>query len=137
MIPDDVRPVVQQLLDRSRKREVEWLPSSVTAHRRGDFIVLFPSSTFVLWQDENEDRIEASILNSRGDTALSFWASYRDDLRSDYDLLNELFELARRRVLGADESIADIRDALASPGRIGEAPKPRSRPVEDDEEVPF
>jgi len=138
MIPEDVRPIVQLLLERSRKREVEWAPSAVLGQRHGDFVVLFPSSSFLLSEDEDESRIDARILNSSGDTALSFWVSYRETSRGDYELLSELLELARRKVLGADESLAEMKEALEAPGRVGDVPKVKvGSPLDDDEEVPF
>lgn len=137
MIPEDVRPILQTLIERSKRREVEWITSSAAGQRHGDYVVLFPSSSFVLAEDQDEGRIEGRILNSRGDTALTFGASYRDS-EDDYGLLAELMELARRKVLKADEALAEIKKVLELSGRIGEIPKANvGGPPEDEEEVPF
>jgi len=137
MIPDDVRPILVQLLERSRKREVEWSSTSVMSRRHGDYVVLFANSSLVI-KDDDDGRIEGRILNSRGDIALTFYASYRDADDHDYDLLFELVDLARRKVLGADESLAEIRRAIETQVRVGEIPQEKPRTVvEDDDEVPF
>jgi hypothetical protein len=139
VIPEDVRPVLQQLLERSKRREVEWAPSSVMRQRHGEVVVLFPNSSFVLSENENENSIEGRILNRSGDTALSFWASYRETDTRDMELLSELLDLARRKVLGADESLSEIKNAVLATGRVGELPntKPVPSPLDDDDEVPF
>jgi hypothetical protein len=135
MIPDDVKPILHSLLERSRRREVEWLPASASSGE-GDYVVLFPSSSLVLEEDHNGGRIHGRILNKQGDIA-HYFAAYRDD--ENYDPLEELVELARRKVLNADDALAEIRAKLSAPGRVGETPQPRRRVVvqDDDEEVPF
>ena len=138
MIPDDIRPLIASLIARSKKREVEWIASSAAGYQqKGDYVVLFPNSSLTI-TDDDEGRIDGKILNARGDVAITFSGSYRDDETPDYALLSELLELARRKVVRADEALAEIRSILASPLRVGEAPKQKPpEMIEDDEEVPF
>jgi hypothetical protein len=136
MIPDDVRPILTSLLERSRRREVEWLESSAAGHRYGDFVVLFPASSIVLWEDNESPLIEGRVLNNRGDIVVSFDSSDNSD---DHETLRELMELARRKVLRADETLAEIHRALEYPGRVGTVSRSKQGkgPSDDDEEVPF
>jgi len=135
MIPEDVRPILQTLLERSRKKEVEWVPSSAAGLRHGDYVVLFPTSSIVLWQEEESPLVEGQILNQNGETVVYFNSH---DAESDAQLLRSLMDLARRKVLRADETLADIRKVLEGSQRIGSRPKTqRESEAKDDDEVPF
>ena len=134
MISLDVKNILQGLLERSRKKEVEWIDSRSIGHTGyGDFAVLFPSSSVVIWENREEQEYGGRIFNNRGDVVVSFEATPAD--MSSYQLLEELVQLARRKVLRADETIAEIQKAIDSNPRVGAVPK--RAVVDDDEEVPF
>ncbi|MFZ2493523.1 MAG: hypothetical protein WA208_18750 [Thermoanaerobaculia bacterium] len=131
MIPDDVRALLAKLLERSERKEVEWLESSAAGHSQGDYVVIFPTSSIVIWENPDNDLIEGNVLNQSGERVIYF-NSYGEGTR----LLPDLFDLARRKVLRADETLADIMNSLDSGGRVGQQP-PKKHTIDDDEEVPF
>lgn len=134
MIPLDVRSILSSLLARSRKKEVEWVETTATAFNHlGDFAVIFPTSSVVLWQDSREGAFGGRILNSHGETIVSFNS---EESGEDRLLLEELIGLARRKVLRADETLAEIQKALETSARVGSLPK-NKKGFDDDEEVPF
>jgi hypothetical protein len=134
MIPQDVRAILTNLLARSRKKEVEWLESRATTFSHfGDYGVIFPTSSLMIWEEPSEGTYGGRILNSRGDVIVSFDSEGSGE---DRLLLEELIDLARRKVLRADETLAEIQKALESSPRVGSAPPSRSG-ADDDEEVPF
>lgn len=135
MIPSDVLEILNGLLDRSRKKEVEWLESQVARYGGfGDFMVVFPNSSLVIWENLNDGELGGRIFNNRGDVVVSFDTTSGD--ADSHQLLSELMDLARRKVLRADETFAEIQKAIVSNPRVGDVPK-RAQVVDDDEEVPF
>jgi len=132
MIPHDVRLILSGLLARSQKREVEWVESKATNFSHfGDFGVIFPTSSVMIWEDSREGTYGGRILNSRGDVIVSFDSEGSGE---DRLLLEELMDLARRKVLRADETLAEIQKALEGNPRVGSLP---ATAPDDDEEVPF
>ncbi|MDP9194856.1 MAG: hypothetical protein M3P06_24440 [Acidobacteriota bacterium] len=110
---------------------MEWLESSAAGHSQGDYVVIFPTSSIVIWEDPEDNLIEGNVLNQSGERVIYF-NSHGEGTR----LLHDLFDLARRKVLRADETLADIMNALDSGGRVGRQP-PKKHTVDDDDEMPF
>ncbi len=132
MIPDDIREIVSALLERSKKREVNWVEANQLGLGEGDdYFLSLPNSSINIWRAEPPDDppfIAGNILNSQGKVAVYFDSKGN---REDAVLLEELLAWAKRSALQADETIDDIKRALASKNPIGD-PNPKKK-----DDIPF
>ena len=128
MIPEDVKDVCQMLLERSKRKEVNWTFGSPRGPEDEDYLVNLPNSSFNIWQAE--DCIRCSILNSGGQIVLQF--SDEGNL-ADAELLGELLQWAKRIVFNVDEAVQDLRCALKAPQPVGKVPETKK----DNDDLPF
>lgn len=116
MIKDDIRSILKTLLERSNAKQVSWTPfEGPSALENDDYIVSFPKSSVNVYKD-SKGIIYASILNGSGAVVGSI--SSGDEL-SDAALLEELLDSARESVFRVDETLEDIRRALANKTAVG------------------
>lgn len=130
MIKDEIRSILKTLLEKSEAKQVPWVPFEGADPDSDDYIVSFPKSSVNLFRNKEGD-IRANLLNSAG-TVVGYISSSGAPV-ADSTLLKELFDCARESVLNADETIEDIRRALAGKDLVGGG---RKTPA-TEEEIPF
>ena len=90
--------IVDKLLERSKRRGVNWYASG----EENTYSVTYSRSSFSIWSDEVEPkyyRIAAMDENAVEVDNLEF--EDLDDI--GYEVVSELYELAKRQCLGVDE----------------------------------
>ena len=114
---ENLRGLVESLLDKARGGRLEWFMAAPFAYS-----VAFPNSSVTV---RRNDALGApylytiSVRNANGEEVDSFSAAVsHKPLESrlhtaEGGLLQELFDLARRKALDAEETISEIRKELA------------------------
>ena len=114
---ENLQELIESLLDKARKGRLEWfMAASPFAYS-----VAFPNSSVTVRRNDARgasDLYTISILNANGEEVESFSAAV---YHKPFEMLNagagrllqELFDLARRKTLGAAETISEIRKELA------------------------
>lgn len=106
--------MIQALLRNTKSGKLEWKET-------GDndaFQALFSGTSFILRRERggaNEPDYQGIIINERGDVAESFSdTDFATEGRGPeaYHVMHELFDLARRKVLGVDRIIDSILKEL-------------------------
>lgn len=111
MINDEIRSILKTLLLRSKANEVRWTPFEDTeADLDDDYIVSFPKSSVNIFKLA-ESGIRVNILNNAGKVVGSLTSK---ESESDSRLLQQLLDCARESVFNIDETLEDIKRALAS-----------------------
>ena len=128
MIEDDIRSILKSLLSRSRAKQVEWTSFGESPYD-DDFIVSFPKSSVNLFKNK-EGVITATIMNSAGTVVGSISSEGHS---SDEPMLDQLFNCAKEYVFKIDETLEDLKRALASKELIG---GPKTTLVTEDD-IPF
>lgn len=130
MIPDAYRDIILRLSKRTKKGEVIWNSLSGTAYS----VSIGAYSLAIQIRDARPFRSDSEyaflLYNSTGMTIDTFEI---DDSDNDYSLVEELFLMVRRRVLGVGEAIAALSKALDSEEDVGIE---LSEPPGDDD-IPF
>lgn len=107
MARDKLLLVVDKLLGRSRRGEVDWNP----AEEVNKFVVSYSLSSFTIESDEaapnfyritaiNEEGIEVDFLD------------FQDPSDDDYELVGELYGLVKRKVIRADEVLDTLLEEI-------------------------
>jgi hypothetical protein len=115
MLPEKYGQIVDRLVARTSRREIEWRE---TAHPE-QFQVSFPNYSLTLQQrtrrDGSVDYI-ISIINASGTTVDTFTDEQVDATVGGkyFQAMGELFEQARRQALGADEALDQVLKELGS-----------------------
>lgn len=111
MIKDEIRSILKTLIEKSKARQVIWTQfDDPEVELEDDYIVSFPKSSVNVFQTE-KGIIGVNILNSSG-TVVGKIGSEESEL--DGSLLKELLDCAREAVFKIDETLADLKRALAS-----------------------
>ncbi|HXU38623.1 MAG TPA: hypothetical protein VN937_19870 [Blastocatellia bacterium] len=112
MTKDDIRSILTALLEKSKAKQVIWTPFEDMAEDHDDYVVSFPKSSVNIFEDpEEQGIIKVNILNSAG-KAVGWLRS--DESESVSRLLEELLASARESVFKSDETLEDLKRALAS-----------------------
>lgn len=112
MINDEIRSILKTLLERSKAKQVTWTPfEDMEADLHDDYIVSFPKSSVNVFEDPEQGIIRATILNSAGKVVGSLSSG---ESAADSRLLKELLDCARESVFKIDETLEDLKRALAS-----------------------
>ena len=111
-IPDVYRPVVLNLLKRTLDQAVEWREGA----DKLEFIASFRDWSIKIrdTEDENNYSYSLSLLDREGSLTDEFavWPSSDNE---DYQILESIFDAARRRALKIDEALATIQEELGEP----------------------
>ena len=97
--------LVVSLYEKTREAKVKWEP----APRQGSYMVAFPDYGVGI-RKVGEDIVidllasDGDVIDSASDTQLSRFSGGR----SAYDLMNDLYGMARRSALGADKALDEI-----------------------------
>jgi hypothetical protein len=111
MISDEIRSILKTLLLRSKANQVTWTPFADTeADLEDDYVVSFPKSSVNIFKHP-ERGIRVNILNSAGKIVGSLDS---EESEADSRLLQELLHCARESVFKIDETLEDLKRALAS-----------------------
>lgn len=136
MIPEEVRQLVDNLLAKSREREVNWVHTSdigMSVAQGGiDFTVTLPEYSINVWKREGSDEVFMALYDEQGRTIYKFEV---EPSQEGYDDMNEIVELARRKALHVDEALKSVSEALSNPGVIGEIKETGEDEAQD--EIPF
>lgn len=115
---ENLQELVKSLLAKTREGRLEW----VMAASPFAYSVAFPNSSVTVRRNDARgasDLYAISIYNDKGEEVDSFSAAvfhkpFESMLNAGMGrLLQGLFDLARRKALGADETISEIRKELA------------------------
>lgn len=128
MIEDEIRSILKSLVERSKAKQIPWSVFGETPYD-DDYVVSFPKSSVNVFRREN-GVIGATIMNSAGTVVGSIRS---DEDESDVPMLNELFESARECVFKIDETLEDLKRALASKQIMA---RPSTASVTEDD-IPF
>lgn len=134
MISDDYISLVQRLLDRTKSGDVNW---KLTANEN-EFMIYFKKFSLSVRHtyDQHEDMEYTSITlrDDSGEEIDQFWIDTTDP---HWNIVNDLYAVARRRALHIDDALHIIMKELDSDGSVGleEKPLKPSSAIEDD--VPF
>jgi hypothetical protein len=112
MANEKYQKIVDRLIDRTAKRQIEWKEGV----NSGVFQVSFPNYSLILGQHDmvtgSFDYI-ISIIDADGNTIDTFSDI---DLGGDYyPKMGELYQNARRQALGVDKALDEILDELDVP----------------------
>ena len=111
MTKEDIRSILTTLLEKSKAKQVIWTPFEDMGQNHDDYVVSFPKSSVNVFEVPEEGVIKVNILNSAG-KAVGWLSS--DESLSDSHLLEELLASARESVFKTDETLEDLKRALAS-----------------------
>ena len=128
MEASEIAGIVKALLDKTRKKEVNWVATNDTeldSSGDDDFVVILPDATINVYKYKpsvgGQTRIVFTILNERGQEVLS--VDHRSTSPELAPLILELFEVAKAKVLNRDQILDRLKVELAQPGVLGK-PKP-------------
>ncbi|MDP2216200.1 MAG: hypothetical protein Q8J68_02795 [Methanolobus sp.] len=131
MLPEVYKTIIRKLHKKSAEEEVNWHTTSDGS----TYIVYFKTFSLSIDRYHMEFRdapgIAVRILNMEGDEVDSFFEYDSDD---DWQLLNELYEFARRKALRIDEAIRSIDSELDRIGFVGRGDNPAGEKFDD---IPF
>jgi len=119
MVSRDVHDIVIALLERTRADQVNWQAAEGTFPTQldDDFYVILPNSTINVFRMPKGPAV-AAIQNSRGEVIAQVDSATDKEMTP---VLDELLGLASRKVHNIDGTLGEIKDALASPNRVGKA----------------
>ncbi len=105
--------IAEKLLERTRNGEVNWRETVDS----NEFIVSFPKQTLAI-EKMIRGTYQISLVNERGNTIESLRSPSSIDFQGG-KILQDLFELARRRALQIDIRLDEALNALDQEGPIG------------------
>ncbi len=137
MIPSDMQTIVDQLLKRSLDGTVNWVEAKrLGLPSRYDFAVKLPNYIIAIGLNTDNDmnsNLCLDLLNESGRTAVSADAA---DGTEEFEIINNLYEAARRSALKADEILSDLRARLERDESLGSSlpppPPSEGRPGDAD-----
>lgn len=117
MLPDDVREIVERILEKTRGGEVRWSPVFWVDTGQGgpdELMLVFPQDSIVLSRDRLSGSFSVSFQDSLGVTV--------DEHRvipqsSDHPLVADLFDAALASFSGRESVIQRLRRELGLTGR--------------------
>ena len=129
-IPRIYKDLINGLLQKSMSKEVNW---DVTTNANV-FVVYFKESSLILNQhnNQNEAWISVDLIDYKGDIIDGFWVS--GDESEDWNVVSELFSLARRSALAIDNTIQGMLKEINKDGIVGEK---KRKDDEFTDDIPF
>src|SRR6266571_8693251 len=118
MIPPDVKKILDDLLQRTKAGEVNWVESNtagIEALAEDDYVVILPDSSINIWKVKGDPTIHVHILDSHGNIVLDVTGEYIEE----FELLDNLLQAAGRKALNIDETLEVIKRNLSKPGVLG------------------
>jgi uncharacterized protein YrzB (UPF0473 family) len=115
-IPAIYTDVINGLLQKSLSKEVIWDKTT----NADIFVVYFEKSSLALHQHSNQNEvwITVDVINGNGEKIDSFLVS--DEEGEEWNIINELFSVARRSALAIDNTIQGMLAELNKKGAIGQ-----------------
>jgi len=113
-IPDTYQRMIGSLTTRTLDRSIEWRPGS----SKWEFVASFKNSSLTIRDTGDPDGTEytVALLDSEGTEVDSFSVSVREEEeQEDFEVIGQLFRIARRQALKIDEALASIQEELDSP----------------------
>ena len=134
MISDDYISLVQRLIGRTKSGDVNW---KLTANEN-EFMVYFKKFSLSVRRsyDHQEDMeyTSISLRNDSGEEIDQYWISTKDP---QWNIVNDLYDGARRKALQIDDALHIIMEELDSDGSVGLEEKPLKPSSEIEDDVPF
>ena len=110
MIEDDIRLILKTLLEKSKAKQIIWTPfEDSEVDLDDDYVVSFPMSSVNVFKNQ-QGAVRVNILNSTGTVV----GSLSSESELDRRLLQELLDCAKESVFKIDETLQDLKRALAS-----------------------
>lgn len=126
MIPDDVKDIMLNLLEKSNEGKINWVHASDAfpdeSPYEKDFVLNTKNSSLNIFLTIDHT-IRVNFLNDKGDIVLFFETAPDEE---DYEILSEILDSAHYRYLNKDGVIEDLRKFIEN---INEG--------EDDGLIPF
>jgi hypothetical protein len=118
MIPEDIRPLVFALINKSEIRKVNWKHASESMPESldEDYIVNGPKSSINIFKSDN-GIINFHVLNDRGDIIVKFETLPEE---RDYEKLEKLLELAKKKSLNLEDTIKDLLNSINNSDVFGD-----------------
>ena len=113
MADTKILEIAEKLLKRTRNGEVNWRETVDS----NEFIVSFPTQTLAI-EETVSGRYQISLVNERGNTIESLRFPGSQAIEGG-EILQDLFELARRKALQIDIRLDEALNALDQEGPIG------------------
>jgi hypothetical protein len=125
MIPADIKPILDALLAKSERGQVNWLEAKTLGLRPNiDYAVNMGPYTVALELNVDEEgdptSLDFFLMNEDGKVAVLVTVFPGD--KDEYAFLNRLFQVARRRALKADQILADLQARLQDDAPMGRGP---------------
>lgn len=117
MIPEDqLRPLIERLAEKSRTNHVFW--RKIGAPSQSAYEVAIEDIRLQVLFEESRGRGEVRFWE--GDRNIGIYSVQQDQSpASDFELVSELHQQARRCVVGWDNVVARIHKALEGDGLVG------------------
>lgn len=112
MIPNEYRPMVDKLKERTALRTISWKPTSDSAKFSVEIGLNTITIDLYTPYAEPSEMIAFEILDTFGERIDGFYIPEHDD---DYSTLNDLYSIARRNALKIDQTISNIMNILNEP----------------------
>lgn len=122
MIPE-VKDIIVSLLKKTEAGQVKWVDARNVGMKNvmeEDYVVLLPNSSINVFR--GTEGVRLNILNSEGNVVM--YVEAMNESLNDVKLLEDLLLSAKRKALGLDETLTEIKEILSKEGVIGDA-KPR------------
>lgn len=123
----EIKEIVQRLIEKTKKKQVKWHRAADILNESDDdwdYAVSTSNSTINIFRyfHANENGkliygIRLNIINNRGTVIHSELILTNEP---DYELLNELLELARGRVMNLDETLKKLKEELNDDSVLGD-----------------
>lgn len=109
MIPNEYRPLVSKIIEKTGQNAMKW----ETTSDEYKFLCRIGLNSVVVQRfnayPEDEPCISFNVRNVHGES-VDFFSTMIDE--ADYDIMEQLFNAARRRALNIDRIIADMMSRL-------------------------
>jgi len=132
MISAEFRDIVEALYTKAKANQVNWIVAADlgVGGRHDDFVVSLADYAINIYRN-NEGQAAVTVLDSRGNEIVNFSLDSSD---SDFDMINEMVDIAARKTSGVDEALVALRRAITQEGAVG---KPNPTKFRGDDDLPF
>lgn len=133
MISAEFRPIVEALYAKAKANQVNWIVAADlgVGSQEDDFVVSLADYAINVYSN-NEGQAALTVLDSRGKQVINFTLDSSD---KDFGMINEMIDIAARKVSGVDEALIALRRAITQEGPVGKPNPPRLR--DEDDDLPF
>ncbi len=111
MIPNEFREILDLVYKKTENDEVNWRDDT----NESIFSVSVPKYS-ILIQKDFKNRVRIRLMNKYGNDIEDFEIPKGED---DYQLVKELYDMARRRAGSIDDAVSDLKNIFTQKGSTG------------------